>query len=92
MVEKEFEESDPFELIGMQIQVANDRHIVAMAETFIEEYLRMGWPAVTIFELFKLPFYKGPHAALKILGEERVKKMIAESKARIDARRRPNSA
>lgn len=87
MVDKEFEESDPLEMVGVQIPIQGDKHIVEMAETFIEEYLRMSWPEDMILGLFKLPFYRGPYFAYRVLGEERVRNMISEAKARISSRR-----
>ena len=78
MVEKEFEQDDPFELVGTVLPSSDISYIEAMAETFIEEYLRMGWTDDMILKLFKTPFYQGPYIAYEVLGEDRVKTMISQ--------------
>lgn len=83
MVEKDFEEDDPFELVGVQMQVENGEHIEEMARTFIEEFLRMGWSEQMIIGLFQLPFYQGPHAAYRILGEKKISTLLREAKSKV---------
>lgn len=80
---KEFEEDDPMELVGVVLSAPGGKYAEAMAETFIEEYLRMGWPEEMILGLFKVPFYHGPHLAYKAMGENRVKRMIEEVRSRL---------
>lgn len=84
MANKEFEDDDPFELTAVAIPTMKKKYVEAMAETFIEEYLRMGWPEVMVLGLFKTPVYQGPHHAYMVFGEDRVKKMIRLVKARME--------
>ncbi|MFO1514841.1 MAG: hypothetical protein U1F83_18350 [Verrucomicrobiota bacterium] len=40
-----------------------------MAETFIEEFMRMGYGHKQVLALFRNPYYLGPHMALEKRGE-----------------------
>jgi len=80
---KQFEEEDPFELMCVSFPVNDDSHLRMMAETFTEEFLRMGWREDAIVRLFRNPFYKAPHAAYKALGEETIRLIIRQVRARV---------
>lgn len=71
MAPKDFEEDDPMELVGMVIGT-NDDMMEEMGLTFIDEFLRMGWPPDAIIGLFRDPFYRAPHSILCKRGERYV--------------------
>ena len=51
-------------------------HLEEMAEAFILEFKRMRWTNDAILQLFKNPFYAGPHYVFKERGEEFVLDML----------------
>jgi hypothetical protein len=81
MPKDEFDFEDPFELNGMafltQEDTTND-----MAETFIEEFMRMGYGHKQILALFRNPHYLGPNMALQNRGEAFIRDLIIEVFAR----------
>jgi hypothetical protein len=81
MAEKEFEKSDPFEMVGISLPVHDpDAYYTDMARTFIEEYMMLGWDDDRIFSLFQDSFYQGTHMVLQKKGEAFVKNLIQEVK------------
>jgi len=72
----EFEAGDPLELVGSQV-LLGEEHLTEMAECFVEEFARMGYGADAIFDLFREPFYRGPHSIYLARGEEYVRDLIA---------------
>ena len=53
MADKTFEHDDPMELVGHTYPVESQHeHDRAAAQTFIEEFALMGWPAARIRHLF----------------------------------------
>jgi hypothetical protein len=81
MPKDEFDFEDPFELNGMAFLTHEDT-TNAMAETFIEEFMRMGHHHLQILALFRNPHYLGPHMALEKRGEPFVRELITEVFAR----------
>lgn len=81
MPKDEFDFEDPFELNGMAILTHEDT-TGAMAECFIEEFMRMGYNHKQILALFRNPHYLGPHMACEKLGEPFIVELIAEVFAR----------
>jgi hypothetical protein len=81
MPKDEFDFEDPFELSGMAFLTHEDT-TGAMAETFIEEFMRMGYGHSQILELFRNPHYLGPNLALEKRGEAFVRDLITEGFAR----------
>jgi len=81
MPKDEFDFEDPFELNGMAFlshkDTTND-----MAETFIEEFMRMGYNHQQLLALFRNPHYLGPHMALEKLGEPVIRDLIGDVFAR----------
>ena len=73
---REPDPEDPMELVGIRLPVADQAALVEMAEVFAEEFIRLGHHGDDVFELFKSPFYVGPHKAYCELGEERIREMI----------------
>ena len=81
MPKDEFDFEDPFELNGMAFLTHEDT-TGAMAECFIEEFLRMGYNARQVLALFRNPHYVGPNLALEKRGEPFVRNLIADVFAR----------
>jgi len=81
MPKDEFDFEDPFELNGMAFMTHEDT-TNDMAETFIEEFMRMGYGHKQILALFRNPHYLGPNMALEKRGEPFIRDMIAEVFAR----------
>ena len=81
MPKDEFDFEDPFELNGMAFLTHEDT-TNDMAETFIEEFMRMGYGHKQILALFRNPHYLGPNMALEKRGEPFIRELIAEVFAR----------
>ncbi len=81
MPKDEFDFEDPFELNGMAFLTHEDT-TNDMAETFIEEFLRMGYGHKQILALFRSPHYLGPNMALEKRGEPLIRELIADVFAR----------
>ena len=81
MPKDEFDFEDPFELNGMALMTHEDT-TNDMAETFIEEFMRMGYGHSQILALFRNPHYLGPNMALEKRGEPFIRDLIAEVFAR----------
>jgi hypothetical protein len=81
MPKDEFDFEDPFELNGMAFMTHEDT-TNDMAETFIEEFMRMGHGHKQILALFRNPHYLGPNMALEKRGEPFICDLIAEVFAR----------
>jgi hypothetical protein len=47
-----------------------------MGRTFIDEFLRMGWPPHAIVGLFRDPFYRAPHSIFRSRGEDYVVALV----------------
>ena len=77
MPKDEFDFEDPFELNGMAFMTHEDT-TNDMAETFIEEFMRMGYGYKQILALFRNPHYLGPNMALEKRGEPFIRELIAE--------------
>ena len=81
MPKDEFDFEDPFELNGMAFMTHEDT-TNGMAETFIEEFMRMGYGHKQILALFLNPHYLGPNMALEKRGEPFICDLISEVFAR----------
>jgi hypothetical protein len=77
MPKDEFDFEDPFELNGMAFCTDEDT-TNAMAEGFIEEFMRMGYGHRQILALFRAPHYVGPNLAYEKRGERFIRDLIAE--------------
>jgi len=53
-------------------------HIEEMAEAFVIEFKRMRWTDEAILNVFRNPFYAGPHYVYKERGEEFVVELLSE--------------
>ncbi len=79
MAEKEHEQGDPFEMVQMVLDApADDDFYREMAQTFVEEYMMMGWTDEKLLSMFRDPFYQGPHSILQKKGELFVTQLIRE--------------
>ena len=81
MPKDEFDPEDPMELCGVGLLTEEDT-TDAMAECFIEEFMRLGYNHKQILALFQNPFYVGVNMALQNRGEPYVRDMIAQTFAR----------
>ena len=81
MPKDEFDPDDPMELCGVGLLTEEDT-TDAMAECFIEEFMRLGHSHTQIHALFRNPFYIGMNMVLQNKGEAYVKDKIAEVFAR----------
>jgi hypothetical protein len=81
MPKNECDPDDPMELSAVVVPTDEDT-TDAMAECFIEEYLRLGRTAQQLLDLFRDPFYTGIHRVLLLRGEEFVRSRISETFAR----------
>ncbi len=81
MPKDEFDFDDPMELNGVGF-VCHEDTTDAMAECFIEEFLRLGYNHKQILALFRNPHYLGMHMVLEKRGEPFVRERITEVFAR----------
>ncbi|HPC62954.1 MAG TPA: hypothetical protein PKX23_20005 [Verrucomicrobiota bacterium] len=81
MPKDEFDFEDPLELNGVALLVPEDT-TGAMADCFIEEFMRMGHSPQHILTLFRDPHYLGPNLAYKTKGEPFIRDLIVEVFAR----------
>jgi len=65
-------------LHGVAIETESDEAVVEMAICFIEEYARLGFDEARILRLFRTQGYAGPALALRTLGEQRIRELIAQ--------------
>jgi hypothetical protein len=75
MPKDEADPDDPMELKGMAFLTEEDTS-EAMAECFVEEFMRMGYDGPRILALFHNPFYIGVNMVLQNRGEEYVRSLI----------------
>ena len=81
MPKDEFDFEDPFELNGMAF-LSHEDTTNDMADTFIEEFMRMGYGHKQILALFRNPHYLGPNMAFEKRGEPFIRDLIADVFAR----------
>jgi hypothetical protein len=79
--QKPLEDDDPMEIVGMTFSDPEGKIAEEMGRTFIDEFLRMGWPPPEILALFRDPFYRAPHALYRRRGEEYVLGLIESVQA-----------
>jgi hypothetical protein len=78
MTHKEFEVEDPMNLVGMVLP-GEQGQLEAMAECFIEEYVRLGWDEQRLMTLFTSPMFLGTHRIYRQKGEDYVRKLIRQT-------------
>jgi len=72
------EPDDPHVLVGVSLP-GDASATREMAEAFSDEFAQMGFDGDRILRLFRTPFYAGAHAALQLLGEAEVARIVDES-------------
>ncbi len=78
MTMREADTDDPMELVGVGLPVPDDQAMRAMAECFVEEFVRLSHTADELMRMFQNPFYAGVHQAYQALGEAHIGELIAE--------------
>jgi hypothetical protein len=81
MPHDEFAAEDPMELTGMVLP-GEPGQLEAMAECFIDEYVRMGWGEQRLMTLFINPLFLGTHRVYRLKGEDYVRSLIRRTLAR----------
>jgi hypothetical protein len=81
MPKDEFEYEDPMELTGMVLP-GEAGQLEAMAESFVEEYVRMGWDEPRLMTLFIHPMFMATHRIYRQKGEAYVRGLIRQVSAR----------
>ncbi len=72
------DDEDPMELVGVELE-ATEENTLDMVACFAEEYARSGYSSEQILELFRNPFYAPAYGALQLVGERKVRELIAEA-------------
>jgi hypothetical protein len=90
MPKNEVDAEDPLELKGIALETYEDTTGI-MCECFIEEFMRLGYNASQILELFRNPNYLGVNMVVRKRGEEYVRQTIAEVFARWGRTSEPQS-
>ena len=81
MTAKAFEPDDPLALVGVAVPADADA-LDEMARCLVEEYVREGWEEGCLLALFRDPFYRTPHMIYRARGEEYVRQLIEQVRAR----------
>ena|SRR3989338_6568632 len=91
MPKNECDPEDPLELHGVEL-ATDEEGLREMAFCFAEEFMRDGWSEEKLLEMFKSPFYHGPHLVWKQKGEAFVREVIKEAFAIWRPQRKGDSA
>lgn len=75
MPKDEFVDEDPMELVGM-VMPGDEGQLERMAETIVEEYVRMGWDEKRLLTLFTNPLFMATHRVYRLKGLEYVDELI----------------
>lgn len=75
MPKETFDSDDPLELVGM-VMPGEPGQLEAMAECFIEEYVRLGWNEDRLMPLFTNPMFLATHRIYRQKGEDYVRSLI----------------
>ena len=81
MPKDEFVDEDPMELTGI-VMPGEPGRLEAMAECFVEEYIRLGWDEPRLMTLFTSPMFMATHRIYRQKGEAYVHELIQEMQAR----------
>lgn len=81
MPQEEFVPEDPMGLIGM-VMPGEPGQLEAMAECFIEEYVRLGWSETRLMTLFVNPMFLATHRVYRMKGEDYVRDLIRQTCAK----------
>ncbi|MBM4423690.1 MAG: hypothetical protein FJ030_09900 [Chloroflexi bacterium] len=91
MPQEEFVPEDPMGLIGMVLP-GEPGQLEAMAECFIEEYVRLGWSEGRLMTLFVNPMFLATHRIYRTKGEAYVRDLIRRTRAKWGAAVNPVEA
>ena len=72
---EEFDVEDPMDLVGMVLP-GEPGQLEAMAECFVEEYVRMGWDEPRLMTLLVNPMFMATHRIYRQKGEVYVRELI----------------
>jgi hypothetical protein len=86
---KKVESDDPMELVGIVIP-GEPGELEAMAECFVEEYVRLGWDERRLMTIFHSPMFLATHRIYRQKGEDWVRALIRQTLAKW-GRARPSS-
>ncbi|HWP63380.1 MAG TPA: hypothetical protein VNO86_07915 [Candidatus Binatia bacterium] len=78
---KPAEPDDPLALVGVPVPV-DEATFDEMADVFIDEFVRDGWPDDRLVAAFRSPFYAGLHVVWRLRGEAWVRARIAAARDR----------
>jgi hypothetical protein len=73
--------TDPQMLVGVLLP-GGAESMGEMAAVFADEFARLGYRTQDILDLFRNPFFAGPHAAFRALGEAAVRRLVEDCVAR----------
>ena len=83
MAEKQLEQDDPFQMVGVVLtEKMDDAALTEMACCFVEEFARMGYRGEKLMRLFRDPFYGGPYSIYRAKGEEFVRSLVEQVQPR----------
>jgi hypothetical protein len=75
MPHDEFTHEDPMEMVAAVVPGAPGQ-LEAMAECFVEEYIRLGWDEERLMTIFVNPLFLATHRVYKLKGEAYVRDLI----------------
>jgi hypothetical protein len=75
MPKDEFVEEDPMELVGM-VFPGEIGQLERMAETIVEEYVRLGWSEQRLMTLFTNPMFMATYRIYRQKGEGYVRGLV----------------
>jgi len=78
MVNKEFENQDPMQLVGM-VMPGEAGQLEAMAECIVEEYVRLGWDEKRLMTIFRSSMFLATNRIYQIKGEAWVRALIRQT-------------
>jgi len=81
MPKDEFVDEDPMELVGMVLP-GDAGQLERMAETIVEEYVRMGWNEPRLMVLFTNPMFMATYRVYQQKGDLYVRDLIRETCAK----------
>ena len=84
MAQKEYDDDAPMELMAVAFPGGD---VEEMAETIVEEFLKIGLDDDELLGLFRSPVYYTPHAIYREKGEEYVRTLIASVREKWSVRR-----
>jgi hypothetical protein len=77
MPRDEFVDEDPLELVGMVLP-GEAGQLERMAETIVEEYVRMGWNEPRLMVLFTNPTFMATYRVYQQKGDAYVRNLVKE--------------